>query len=272
VNVIADRFPGFAEHRIPTEGAEIFVRTGGSSPLLLLHGYPQTHVCWHKIAAELAGCVTLMLADLRGYGASSAPPGDARGGRVAYRLAADHPDAIWAPIAIAIAILATAEVWRRSTPERALAGYHWAFPAQPLPLPETPIGRAPTHYLEHTLKSWAGSGDLSQFSSEALARDRALLKEPARVHAVCEDCRAGAGIDRRLDEADLGAGRRIACPTFVLWGSEYLGRGGANPLDVWRTWCTETGAAVKVGHFLAEENPQPLAALGQFRKAHAGNS
>src|SRR5215831_5382572 len=182
----------FAEHRIPTEGAEMSVRTGGSGPPLLLpHGYPQTHVRWHKIAAELAGCVTLVLADLRG--ASSAPPGDAehktyskramaadclavmralghqrfmmgghdRGGRVAHRLAADHPDAIWA--LIAIDILPTAEVWRRIMPERALSGYHWAFLAQPFPLPETLIGREPTYYLEHTLQSWAGPGGLSPF-------------------------------------------------------------------------------------------------------------
>ena len=303
MNVIADLVPGFAEHRIPTEGAEMSVRTGGSGPPLLLpHGYPQTHVRWHKIAAELAGCVTLVLADLRG--ASSAPPGDAehktyskramaadclavmralghqrfmmgghdRGGRVAHRLAADHPDAIWA--LIAIDILPTAEVWRRIMPERALSGYHWAFLAQPFPLPETLIGREPTYYLEHTLQSWASPGGLSPCSAEALAHYRALLEEPARVHAVCEDYRAGAGIDRRLDEADLAAGRKIACPTFVLWGSEYLGHGGANPLDVWRTWCTDvTGAAVKAGHFLAEENPQAkLAALGAFLKARAGNS
>jgi len=305
MNVIADLFPGFAEQRIRTEGAEIFVRTGGSGPpLLLLHGYPQSHVCWHKIAAELARRVTLVLADLRGYGASSAPPGDAehhtyckramaadclavmralghqrfmvgghdRGGRVAYRLACDHPDAISA--LIPIDILPTAEVWRRITPERALSGYHWAFLAQPYPLPETVIGREPIYYLEHTLKSWAGSGDLSPFSAEALAHYRALLKEPARLHAVCEDYRAGAGIDRRLDEADLRAGRKIACPTFVLWGSKYLGRGGANPLEVWRAWCTNvTGAEVQAGHFLAEENPHAtLAALVAFLKAQAGSS
>ena len=304
MNVIADLFPGFAEHRIETDGAEIFVRTGGTGPaLLLLHGYPQTHVTWHKIAPELARHVTLVLADLRGYGASSAPPGDAehktyskrtmaedclavmralgherfmvgghdRGGRVAYRLALDHPKAVRA--LIPVDILPTAEVWRRMTAERAVSGYHWQFLAQPYPLPEALIGKDPVYYLEHTLKSWAGPRDLSPFSAEALAHYRALLKETTRLHAVCEDYRAGAGIDRQLDEADLAAGRKIACPTFVLWGSDYLGRGAGNPLDVWRTWCTNVdGAVVKSGHFLAEENPKAtLAALVPFLTANLGS-
>jgi haloacetate dehalogenase len=301
MNVTADLFPGFAEHRIKTDGAEIFVRTGGAGPpLLLLHGYPQVHVCWHKIAPDLAGHVTLVIPDLRGYGASSAPPGDAghrtyskramaedclqvmralgherfmvgghdRGGRVAYRLTLDHPEAVRA--LIPIDILPTAEVWRRITAERAIGAYHWAFLAQPYPLPETLIGKEPVYYLEHTLKSWAGPRDLSPFSAEALAHYRALMKDPARVHAMCEDYRAGATLDRQLDEADLAAGRKIACPTFVLWGSDYLGRGSADPLEVWKAWCANvTGAMVKSGHFLAEENPEDtLAALVPFLLAN----
>lgn len=297
MNVAADLFPGFAEHRIATDGAEIFLRTGGTGPpLLLLHGYPQSHVCWHRIAPELARHVTLVLPDLRGYGASSVPASDAghmayskramaedclqvmralghqrfiaaghdRGGRVAYRLALDHPEAVRA--LVPIDILPTAEVWRRITPERAVGAYHWAFLAQPYPLPETLIGREPMYYLEHTLKSWAGPRDLSPFSAEALAHYRALMQDPRRVHAVCEDYRAGAGIDRQLDEADLAAGPKIACPTFLLWGSDYLGRGDTSPLDIWRAWCTDVrGAAVSSGHFLAEENPQDtLAALIPF--------
>ena len=300
MNVIADLFPGFAEQRIKTSGAEIFLRTGGSGPpLLLLHGYPQTHVCWHKIAGELARHATLVIADLRGYGASSAPPGDAehttyskramaqdclevmhalghqrfmvaghdRGGRVAYRLALDHPQAVSA--LIPVDILPTGEVWRRITAERAVSSYHWAFLAQPHPLPETLIGREPVYYLEHTLRSWAGTHDLSPFSAEALAHYRALLKDPARVHAVCEDYRAGATVDRRNDDADHAAGPKITCPTFVLWAKDYLGHGNADPLEVWRGWCTDVaGAAIQSGHFLAEENPEDtLAALLPFIKA-----
>ncbi len=301
MNAIADLFPGFAEHRIATDGgAEIFLRIGGTGPpLLLLHGYPQSHACWHRIAPELARHATLVMPDLRGYGASSVPASDAhhkayskramaedclqvmralgherfiaaghdRGGRVAYRLALDHPEAVRA--LIPIDILPTAEQWRRITPERAVRAYHWAFLAQPHPLPETLIGREPVYYLEHTLKSWAGPCDLSAFSAEALAHYRALMKDPRRVHAVCEDYRAGATLDRELDEADLAAGRKIGCPTFLLWGSDYLGRGGASPLDVWRTWCTDlSGTAVASGHFLAEENPQAtLSALIPFLAA-----
>jgi haloacetate dehalogenase len=302
MNVIADLFPGFAERRIRTEGAEIFLRTGGTGPpLLLLHGYPQVHVCWHKIAPELSRHATLVIADMRGYGASSVPQSDAehktyskramaedclqlmralgherfmvaghdRGGRVAYRLALDHPQAVTA--LIAVDILPTAEVWRRLTPERALRSYHWAFLAQPSPLPETLIANDPVYYLEHTLKSWAGPGDLTPFAPEALAHYRTLMKDPARVHAMCEDYRAGASVDRQIDEADLVAGRTIVCPTLAMWATAYLGRGSANPLDVWKTWCPDlTGAPVKCGHFLAEENPKDtLAALLPFLSSQA---
>jgi haloacetate dehalogenase len=297
---LPDLFPGFAERRIEAAaGVEIYLRTGGlGPPLLLLHGYPQTHVMWHKVAPELARHCTLAIPDLRGYGASSAPPGDEaheiyakramaedcltlmrelghprfmvaghdRGGRVAYRLALDHPEAVVA--LMPLDIIPTAEVWQRLTAESAVRGYHWQFLAQAFPLPETLIGKDPPFYLEHTLKSWAGSRDLSPFSPGALAHYHALVQDPARVHAFCEDYRAGAGIDRRLDEADLAAGRRIACPTLVIYG-DYL-RG--NPPDVWRGWCADvTAITVTSGHFLAEENPtDTLAALMPFLTAQAG--
>jgi haloacetate dehalogenase len=301
---LPDLFPGFAERRIETAaGVEIYVRTGGSGPpLLLLHGYPQTHAMWHRMAPELARHCTLVIPDLRGYGASSAPPGDEahtvyskramaedcvavmrvlghkrfmvaghdRGGRVAYRLALDHSGAVAA--LIPVDIIPTAEVWRRIKAESAVKGYHWQFLAQPYPLPETLIGKDPVYYLEHTLKSWAGPRDLSPFSPEALAHYRGLMQNPASVHAVCEDYRAGASIDRSIDEADLAAGRRITCPTLLLHGG-YLPTGPAGtPLDIWRTWCTVVDAAVVAsGHFLAEENPKDtLAALVPFLTANAG--
>jgi haloacetate dehalogenase len=297
MNVMPDLFPGFAERRAKTEGGEIFLRTGGTGPpLVLLHGYPQAHLCWHKVAPELARHYTLVIPDLRGYGASSAPPGDAehntyskramaedclavmralghrrfmvaghdRGGRVAYRLALDHPEAVAA--LIPIDILPTAEVWRRVTAESAVASYHWAFLAQPKPLPETLIAGNPVFYVEHTLKSWARTRDLSPFSAEALAHYRALLKEPDRIHAVCEDYRAGTTIDRRLDEADLAAGRKIACPSFLIWATHYIGKRTPKPLDIWKSWCVDIGGAdVVSGHFIAEENPRDmLAALLPF--------
>jgi haloacetate dehalogenase len=295
MSALPDLFPGFSEQRIATAtGVEIYVRIGGSGPpLLLLHGYPQTHVAWHKIAPELARHATIVVADLRGYGSSSAPVGDAghatyskrtmaedclavmralghqqfavaghdRGGRVAYRLALDHPEAVTA--LIPVDIIPTAEVWRRTTAESMLKSYHWAFLAQPHPMPESLIAKDPVYYLEHTLKSWAKPRDLSPFSDAALAHYRASFNDPARIHAMCEDYRAGASIDRQLDEADLAAGRKIGCPTFVLWARSYL---AGDPLAAWRGWSTNlSGASIDSGHFLAEENPQAtLGALIPF--------
>jgi haloacetate dehalogenase len=299
MTALPDLYPGFAARRIKTPGAEIFLRTGGQGPpLLLLHGYPTTHVTWHKIAPELARRYTLVIPDLRGYGASSAPAGDPehtiyskrtmaqdclaamralgherfvvaghdRGGRVAYRMALDHPQAVRA--LVPIDIIPTGEVWQRISAEAAIKSYHWTFLAQPAPLPETLIGKDPDFYLEHTLKSWARDRTLSCFSDGALAHYRALLRDPHRVHAVCEDYRAGAGIDRQLDEADMAAGRKIDCPILVLRASHYL---KGSPLEVWRRWCpTATEATVTSGHFLAEENPQEtVAALLAFLSAVA---
>jgi haloacetate dehalogenase len=298
MSTLPDLFPGFAERRIRTvDNVEIYLRTGGSGPpLLLLHGYPQTHVMWHKMAPELARHCTLVIPDLRGYGVSSVPEGDAehktyskramaedclavmralghqrfmvaghdRGGRVAYRLALDHPEAVAA--LVPVDIIPTGEVWRRANAEWAIRAYHWSFLAQPSPLPEMLIEEDPAFYVEQTLKSWTRTRDLSPFSAGALEHYRALLIDPWRIHAVCEDYRAGAGIDRALDDADFAAGRKIGCPTLVLHASSYL---AGDPLEAWRAWCTNLrGIAVASGHFLAEENPKDtLAALIPFLSA-----
>jgi haloacetate dehalogenase len=148
--------------------------------------------------------------------------------------------------------------------------HRWVVDGDPYPVYARMRAEDPVYYVEHTLKSWAKSGTLSHFSPEALAHYRALLQEPERVHAVCEDYRAGATVDWQHDEADMAGGRRIACPTFLLWGSHYLGRGGAKPLEVWRSWCSGelSGAAIDSGHFQAEENPEDtLAALVPFLTA-----
>ena len=291
---LPDLFPGFATQRITTTAGQIFARVGGSGPpLLCLHGYPQTHVCWHRLGPALAEASTVVTMDLRGYGQSATPPADPehtvyskramaedcivvmkalgydrftvmghdRGARVAYRLALDHPEIVTR--LIALDILPTAEVWARMTAASALSAYHWLFLAQPHPLPETLIALAPDYYVEHTLRSWTKNRTLDCFAPAALAHYRALLGAPERIRAVCEDYRAGATTDRAADEADRKAGRKIACPTLVLWGTDYVGQGGARPLEIWRAWCTNLrGEPIVSGHFLAEENPEAtLAAL-----------
>ncbi|MGH6814288.1 MAG: alpha/beta fold hydrolase [Hyphomicrobiaceae bacterium] len=300
MSVPEDLFPGFATRYVKTAGADIFMRIGGSGPpLLCLHGFPQTHVCWHRIAPVLAQYCTVVAMDLRGYGESSAPRGDSnhwvyskramvedciaamnnlgfrrfvvmghdRGARVAYRLALDRPETV--DRLVLLDILPTAEVWARLTAESARTSYHWQFLSQPRLLPETLIGEAPAYYVEHTLASWTKDKTLDCFAPEALRHYRALLSVPERIHAVCEDYRAGATVDRAADLADLQAGRKIACPTLVLWGSDYVGKGSAHPLEVWRTWCSHVvGGEIVSGHFLVEENPQStLDALMPFLTA-----
>ena len=294
---LPDLFPGFEAARLQTPAGEIFARIGGSgSPIVLLHGYPQTHVCWHRVAQELARWHTVIAMDLRGYGESSAPEPDPehrtyskramaedvvavmralghgrfsvvghdRGARVAYRLALDTPHVL--DRLIVLDILPTSEVWAQMNAQSALKAYHWSFLAQPAPLPETLIAADPAYYVEHTLRSWTRDKTLQCLATEALAHYRALLGRPERIRAVCEDYRAGATFDRAADEADRAAGRKITAPTLVLWGTDYVGRGTADPLDVWRAWCTDVrGEPVVSGHFLAEENPKAtMAALLPF--------
>jgi haloacetate dehalogenase len=190
--------------------------------------------------------------------------GHDRGARVAYRMALDMPECV--DRVVLIDILPTAEVWSGLRAASAVASYHWSFLAQPAPIPETLIGGAPDLYAEHTLKSWTQAKSLACFDPVALEHYRALLRDPRRVHAICEDYRAGWTVDRALDEADQAAGRRIAAPALVLWGSDYVGKGAASPLEVWRRWAVDvTGEEIMSGHFLAEESAdQTLAAVLGF--------
>ena len=296
---LPDLFPGFESRTIRTGGAEIFLRLGGEGPpLLLLHGYPQTHHAWHRLAPELAKHFTLVIADLRGYGQSLAPASDDdhytyskramgidmfevmdelghqnfmvlghdRGARVAYRMALDSGERITR--LTLLDILPTYVMWQSMNHGLAMSAYHWTFLAQPYPMPETMIGKAPDFYVDHTLASWALSKDLSVFDETALAHYRALLATENRRHAACEDYRAGETYDRQADEENLKAGDKIACPTLVLWGTDYVAKRAASPLDVWTDWCTDvSGKAIVSGHFLAEEAPdETLAALMPFLK------
>ncbi len=286
-----DLFPGFDSHWIDTEAGRIFARSKGSGPpLVLVHGFPQTHAMWHRIAPALAETHRVVCMDLRGYGWSSAPRGDEdhetyskramgrdvvavmealghvrfgvighdRGARVAYRLALDHPGRV-ERLAL-LDIRPTFDVWAQMR-SGAVPAAHWGYLSQPAPIPEEEIGRDPLPYFEGLMAQWSGGGSLDAFDPRALASYRASCNEPTRIHAMCEDYRAGASVDLAQDEADLAAGRRITCPVLAVWGEFYLTGGGSEtPLAAWqRSFAPQaTGKAVVAGHFVAEENPEAV--------------
>ena len=157
---------------------------------------------------------------------------------------------------IPIDILPTVEVWDALRWPSAIGSYHWSFLAQPAPMPETLIAADPAYYVSHTLAGWTASKTLDAFSPEALQHYRAALMTPERIHAVCEDYRAGATYDRLADDKSRAEGHQIKCPTMILWGSDYIGKGASQPLKVWRRWAPGViGTEIVSGHFLAEENP-----------------
>ena len=288
---LPELLPGYDSKFFETSAGKIFARIGGSgAPLLLLHGYPQSNVMWHRLAPLLDKQFTLVIPDLPGYGQSDAPQsranhspydkrsmarsmcevmdalghqqfrlaGHDRGGRVAYRLALDHPERLLQ--LCTLDIVPTYEMWARLSPASAMKIFHWTFLAQPFPLPEKMIGHMPAEYLEWKISSWNGENNLSVFDPRALEHYRAAFKQPARLHASCEDYRAGATTDRLNDEADKKTGRKIQCPLLALWGESGIPSKGANPLDIWREWAKDvSGGPIKSGHFLPEENPADTA-------------
>ena len=295
-------FPGTEEYRYAEGGVEIFARIGGSGPpLLLVHGFPQTHAMWHRMAPELMRRFTCVMPDLRGYGYSSCPPNDGanqayskremakdllglmrglghdrfavvghdRGARAGYRLALDHPQAV--NCLTVLDIVPTYAMWHNFTVKLAMKTYHWLFLAQPKPLPEMLIEPNPVSYLDYTIASWTKTKDLSAFSDEALAEYRLHYATPEHIHATCNDYRAGATYDLSADEADRAAGRKIACPTLALWGTAGIPSETDSPLEAWRQWCDDVrGHGVDSGHFLPEENPSAtLEALLPFLMSHA---
>jgi haloacetate dehalogenase len=286
-------FPEFASTRIRTREADIHCVTGGSGPpLLLLHGYPQTHAIWHRIAPRLAMTHTIVCADLRGYGDSSKPPtspdhrpyskramasdmaevmrtlgferfalvGHDRGGRVAHRLARDHPDRV-SRLAV-LDISPTATMYAQADFAFASAYYHWFFLIQPFDLPERLIGADPRYYLHRKLAGW-GSAGLSIFDARALAEYERCFAMPQTIHATCEDYRASASIDLDDDRADAS---RVRCPLLVLWGANGVVARLFDPLADWRAVAEDVrGEALPCGHYLAEEAPEAtLAALLAF--------
>jgi haloacetate dehalogenase len=285
--------PGFDAVEVETGGTRIFLRRSGAGPpVLLLHGFPQTHLMWRGVAPRLARRCTVVCADLRGYGRSGCPAsspdhgpyakramaqdmveamerlgfprfavaGHDRGGRVAYRLALDHPDRV-ERLAV-LDVVPTAAAWDRADARFALGFWPWSLLAQPEPLPERLLAAAPDAVVDAALGGWGSPA--STFDTEVRAAYVEALRDPARVHAVCEEYRAAATLDRSHDAADARAGRRIACPVLALWsgkgplGTWYEDAGG--PLALWRAWADDVrGHPVDGGHFFPEELPAEIA-------------
>ena len=286
----ADLFPGFRRELVRTPGADIHAVVGpkrAGPALLLLHGYPQTHAIWHKVAPRLSERFNLVATDLRGYGDSGKPPTDERhepyskremardqvevmrslghdrfllvghdrGGRVAHRLAADHPNAVTKLAVLDIA--PTLAMYEKTTDAFARAYWHWFFLIRPAHIPERMIGADPKGYLRH--KMGEGAAGMRPFTPEAWAEYERCFT-PGTIHASCEDYRAAATIDLELDRADRDAGRRLRCPLLALWGAHGVIERCFEPLDEWRRVADDVrGRALPAGHYLAEEVPDLVA-------------
>ncbi|TIQ26780.1 MAG: alpha/beta hydrolase [Mesorhizobium sp.] len=288
-------FEGFEIAEVDTGDARIFIRRAGSGPgLLLLHGFPETHLMWRDVAPKLADRFSVVCADLRGYGKSSCPPsspdhapyakrtmaadlaalmrklgfsrfmvaGHDRGGRVAYRLALDHPDRV-EKLAV-LDIVPTADAWDRADARLALGYWPWSLLAQAEPLPETIMAAAADAIVDNALGGWGSSPDV--FPAAVRQAYVEALRDPAHIHAICEEYRAAATLDREHDHADRSAARRIVCPVLALWSGSgalaewYAAEGGA--LELWRRWAEDVqGGPMPGGHFFPEELPDETAAM-----------
>ncbi|PZW90244.1 haloacetate dehalogenase [Pseudomonas sp. 478] len=290
-------FAGFLKDQRHVNGVDIAYRIGGNGPgLLLLHGHPQTHVIWHKVAEQLAEHFTVIAADLRGYGDSGKPPANDdhthyskremakdgvelmkslgfaqfsvlahdRGARVAHRLALDHPDAVQRLVLLDIA--PTLSMYAQTNEAFARAYWHWFFLIRPAPLPETLIESDPESYLRSVMGS--RSAGLKPFTPEAFGEYLRCLKLPGTARGICEDYRASAGIDLEHDRADIDAGRHLLLPLLVLWGAEGTVGRCFEPLKEWQHVAANVrGKALPAGHYLAEEAPDLILAevLGFLR-------
>jgi len=275
-------FEGFEQTTIKTANTTIHLVKGGrGAPVLLLHGYPQTHVMWHKIASRLAEDFSLVIPDLRGYGDSSKPPdgenhfgyskrataqdqievmtqlgfqqfavvGHDRGGRVAHRLVLDHSDRV-TKLAV-LDIVPTYTLYHNVNKEFATAYYHWFFLIQAAPFPETLIGNDPEFYLN----SLFGRLKPKAITPEAFAEYLRSFRDPATVHATCEDYRAAASIDLAHDEVDMD--RKITCPVLALWAEKGVMHRMYDVVAAWRERAVNvSGKPLPSGHFLPEEAPE----------------
>jgi haloacetate dehalogenase len=283
-------FENFAALDVQVQEMRIFLRRLGAGPaVLLLHGFPQTHLMWRSVAPLLARRFTVVCADLRGYGCPASAPdhapyakramasdmvsvmeklgfprfslaGHDRGARVAYRLALDYPRQV-ERLAV-LDVVPTADTWELANKRLATAFWPWSLLAQPEPLPERLLSAAPDAVIDDALGGWGSPANA--FGPEVRAAYVAALRDPAHVHAICEEYRAAATLDHEHDLQDRRAGRGIACPVLVLWsgrgplGSWYAERGG--PLALWRAWANDVrGGPLDAGHFFPEEVPERTA-------------
>lgn len=283
----------FSRKMIQTSGATVNLVHGGSGkPLLLLHGYPQTHMMWHKVAPELAKNFYLVIPDLRGYGDSSKPEtspdfntyskremakdsvevmeklgfrefmvaGHDRGGRVGHRMVLDYPGKVEKLCVMDIA--PTHTMYTTTDKSFATGYYHWFFLIQPDNLPETLIGNNAEYYLREKLRRWSGKD--AEFDEYAVQEYVRCFSDPAAIHASCNDYRASASIDLEHDEEDLG--RKIQCPLLVLWGGQGFVHRTYDVLGTWRDKAVNvTGHPLDCGHFVPEEQPDKVVyELGKF--------
>ncbi|MGP4958475.1 alpha/beta fold hydrolase [Pseudomonas helleri] len=281
-------FAGFQTAQRQVNGVHIAYRIGGSGPgLLLIHGHPQTHVIWHKVAEQLAEHFTVIAADLRGYGDSEKPAAVAdhsnyskremardslalmhslgfeqfsvlahdRGARVAHRLALDHPQAVSRLVMLDIA--PTLAMYAQTDEAFARAYWHWFFLIRPAPLPERLIEADPEQYLLSVMGS--RSAGLQPFTAPALAEYVRCIQLPDTARGICEDYRASASIDLEHDREDIDAGRHLNLPVLVLWGAQGTVGRCFDPLAEWQKVATDVrGQALPCGHYIGEEVPQLL--------------
>jgi haloacetate dehalogenase len=280
---------GFESRRVAAAGVTFSVHTAGSGPaVLLLHGYPQTHLLWRHLAPGFARRFATVAPDQKGYGDSDAPAptpdasnyskralaaelvalmralgherfavvGHDRGARVGYRMALDHPERI--AKLVVLDIVPTGAMWAGATRVFAVNTFHWGFLAQGGGMPERLIGADPDTWLEYCCRKWAR--DFAKLA-DALPEYLRAFRKPDVIAATCADYRAGATLDDELDRADLAAGRKIACPTLAIWSGTFIGKGkSADPLETWREYAHDVrGVQVACGHFIPEEAPEAVA-------------
>ncbi|MEH6577004.1 MAG: alpha/beta hydrolase [Amphritea sp.] len=281
-------FREYKKDKRMVNGVNIAYRIGGSGPaLLLIHGHPQTHIIWHKVASELAKRFTVIAADLRGYGDSEKPAGSAsheeysnrvmaqdlvelmasfgfcefsilahdRGARVSHRLGMDHPHVVKRMVLLDIA--PTLAMYNQTNREFASAYWHWFFLIRPAPLPEALIESDPELYLRSVIG--ARSAGMKPFTNAAYQEYLRCLRLPGAATGICEDYRASASIDLEHDQADISAGKRLDCPLLIMWGVDGTVGRCFNPLVEWEKVATNVqGKALPAGHYIAEEIPEKL--------------